>query len=49
MVRSAEELFAIEKKAAQSLGSKKITEALGVPLWTTKRWLQRLGSDGEIR
>ena len=30
MVRSAEELFAIEKMAAQSLGSNKITEALGV-------------------
>ena len=48
MVRSAEGLFAIERMAAQSLGSKKITEPLGVSLSTTKRWLQRLHSEGEV-
>ena len=46
MVRSARELFAIERMAARGPGSKKITEALGVPLSTTKRWLQRLRSEG---
>ena len=37
MVRSAEELFAIDKMAAAGVGNKKIDEALGVPLSTTKR------------
>ena len=41
MVRFARELFA--------MGNKKITEALGVPLSTTKRWLQqRLQSGDEM-
>ena len=48
MVRSAEGLFAIARMAAQGLGSKKITEPLGVSLSTTKRWLQRLHSEGEV-
>ena len=48
MVRSEEGLFAIERMAAQGLGSKKITEPLGVSLSTTKRWLQRLHSEGEV-
>ena len=41
-------LLAIENMAAQGMGNKKITEALGVPLSTTKRWQQRLRSEGEV-
>ena len=37
MVRSAEELFAIEKMAAQSMSIKKIAETVWVPLRMTKR------------
>ena len=48
MVRSAEELVAIEKMAAQSMSMKKIAETVGVPLSTTKRWLNRLRSEGEM-
>ena len=48
MVRSTEELFAIEKLAAQSLGSKKIATTLGLPKTTTKRRLQRLRSEGNM-
>ena len=48
MVGSAEELIAIEKMAAAGKGNKKITEALGVPLSTAMRWLQRLRSEGEM-
>ena len=47
VVRSAEELVAIEKMA-QGFGSKKITEALGVPLSTTNRWLQRTRSGEDM-
>ena len=36
-----------ERMAAQSLGSKKITDPLGLPQ-STKRWLQRLRSEGEL-
>ena len=45
VVRSIEERFAVERMAAQGLSRKKITEAVGVPLSTTKRWLQRLRSE----
>ena len=34
--------------AAHSMSIKKITEKLGVPLRTTKRWLQWLRSKGEM-
>ena len=46
MVRSVEELFAIEQMAAQGMSIQKIAETLGVPLRTTTRWLQR--SEGEM-
>ena len=46
-VRSAEELFSIEKMAAKGLGSKKMATTLGMPQSTTKRWLEKLRSDGE--
>ena len=45
---SAEELFATEKMAAQGLGSKKIATTLGLPLSTTKVWLQRLRSGDDV-
>ena len=48
MVRSTEERFGMQRMTAQGLGSKKMWEALGVPLSTTKRWLQRLRSDGDM-
>ena len=48
MVRSAEERFAMERVATRGFGSKKITAALGVPVSTTQRWLQRLRSDSDI-
>ena len=48
MVRSTEELFDIERKATRGLGAKKIATALGVPEATTKRWLLRLRSDGDM-
>ena len=38
----------MERMATQGLGSKKIAAALGVPVSTTKRWLQRLRSDGDM-
>ena len=38
----------MERKATRSFGSRKIVEALGVPLSTTQRWLQRLRSDGDM-
>ena len=48
MVRTAEDLFAIEKMAAQGVGNKMIATALGLPRSTTKHWLQRRRSDGEM-
>ena len=48
MVRSAEERFAMKRMATRGFGSKKIATALGVPEATTKRWLQRLRSDGDM-
>ena len=42
MVLSAEELFALDRMAVDGMGNKKIAETLGVPLRTTKRWLQKL-------
>ena len=48
MVRSTEERFAMERMATRGLGSKKIAEALGVPLSTTQRWRRRLRSDGDM-
>ena len=48
MVRSAEERFAVERMATRGFGSKKIAAALGVPEATTKRWLRRLRSDGDM-
>ena len=46
--RFAEERFAMERMATRGFGSKKIAAALGVPLSTTQRWLQRLRSDGDM-
>ena len=40
--------FATEKKGNQGLGSKKITDALGVPQSTTNRWLQKLRSGDDM-
>ena len=48
MVLSAQERFAIEKMATAGMGNKKIATTLGLPLSTTKRWLQRLRSEGEM-
>ena len=48
MVRSTGELFAIKKMAAQRMSIKKIAETFGVSLRTTKWWLQRLRSEGEM-
>ena len=48
MVRSAEELFAVERMATRGFGNKKIATAPGVPVSTTQRWLQRLRSDGDM-
>ena len=48
MVRSTEERFAMERMATRGFGSKKIAAALGVPEATTKRWLRRLRSDGDM-
>ena len=42
MVPSAQELFAVEKMASQSMSNKKIAETLCVPLRTTQRWLHKL-------
>ena len=42
------ELFAIEKMATAGMGNKKIATTLGLPLSTTKRWLQRLRTEGEM-
>ena len=47
MVLSAQELFAIEKKATAGMGNM-IATALGLPQSITKRWLQRLRSEGEM-
>ena len=44
----SEELFATERMAAQGLGSKRTTEALGVPLSTTQRKLHWLRSGDEM-
>ena len=49
MVLSAQELFAIEKMAIAGMGNKKIATTLGLPQSTTKWWLQRLRSEGEMR
>ena len=38
----------MERMATRSFGSKKIAAALGVPVSTTQRWLQRLRSDGDM-
>ena len=48
MVLPAQELFAIEKLATAGMGNKKIATTLGLPQSTTKRWLQRVRSEGEI-
>ena len=48
MARSAEERFAMERMATRGVGAKKIAAALGVPEATTKRWLRRLHSDGDV-
>ena len=40
MVLSAQELFAIEKMATAGMDNKKIAITLGLPLSTTKRWLE---------
>ena len=38
----------MERMATRGFGSKKIAAALGVPVSTTQRWLQRLRSDGDV-
>ena len=38
----------MERMATRGFGGKKIAVALGVPEATTKRWLQRLRSDGDM-
>ena len=38
----------MERMATRGFGSKKIAAALGVPVSTTQRWLQRLRSDGDM-
>ena len=48
MVRSTEERFAMERVATRGFGAKKIAITLGLPQSTTKRWLQRLRSDGDL-
>ena len=48
MVFAAQELYVIGKVAAPGMGNKKIATTLGLPQSTTKRWLQRLRSDGEM-
>ena len=48
MVRSAEELFAVEKMAAQGTSIKKIAVTVGVFLSMTKRWPHQLRSEGEM-
>ena len=47
MVRSTEEL-AVERMATRGFGAKKIATTLGVWVATTKRWLRRLRSDGDM-
>ena len=48
MVRLTEERSAMERVATRGFGGKKIAAALGVPEATTKRWLGRLRSDGDV-
>ena len=48
MVRSTEERFAMERMATRGFGAKKIATTLGLPQSTTKRWLRRLRSDGDV-
>ena len=48
MVRSAEERFAVERMAKRGFGAKKTAAALGVPEATTKHWLRRVRSDGDM-
>ena len=38
----------MERMAIRGFGAKKIAATLGVPVATTKRWLQRLRSEGEM-
>ena len=38
----------MERMATRGFGAKKIAAALGVPEATTKRWLRRLRSDGNV-
>ena len=38
----------MERMATRGFGAKKIAAALCVPEATTKRWLQRLRSDGDV-
>ena len=38
----------MERMATRGFGAKKIAAALGVPEATTKRWLRRLRSDGDV-
>ena len=38
----------MERVATRGFGSKKIAAALGVPVSTTQRWLQRLRSGGDV-
>ena len=48
MVLSAQELLAIEKMATAGMDNKKIATTLGLRQSATKRWLQRLRSEGEM-
>ena len=41
-------MYAIEKMAVAGMGNKKIATTLGLPQSTTKRWLQRPPSEGEM-
>ena len=48
MVRSTEERFAVERMTNRGFGAKRIATTLGLPQSTTKRWLQRLRSNGDM-
>ena len=49
MVRFAQELFAIEKMAPARNGNKKIAKTLGLPVTTTKMWVQRVVHCAKLR